>query len=90
MALVKSRSNSFRGTREEDQRDSVLLFSDIHKMPIRPSKSLTDLSWRAGRCLPDTIKVIPLRRPSRTKVKKEEKPQLEASEDPEEETRSES
>jgi len=59
MVSERLRSNSSRETREEDPRDTVLLYSDIHKMPTRPSKSSKDLSLKAEKSLQERTKVIP-------------------------------
>lgn len=70
MDLERSRSNISKETREEDPRDSVSLFSDIHRMPIKQFKSSMDLSLRAERYLPEKTKAIPLSRLTRRIQKK--------------------
>jgi len=73
-ASEKSRSNSFRETREEDLRDSVSLFSNSHKILTRPSKSSTVLSLTEERYSQERTKVIPPR--TLTKRKMMEMPEV--------------
>jgi len=61
---VKPRSNISKETAEVDQRDTVSLFSDLQLTLKNVLLSLTVLSLRAEKFLPDQIRVIPPRPPS--------------------------